>query len=1205
MADAPTLELRIQSNADQAVEGLKKLVSSLNTLKNKIDKGLSVDGLGNSLKQLKTSLDSAFSADTVKKVTDMADALERISKIKGGGLKNIGKRMQDKTGVKAVDSAIERVRPEVSGGVGEAGSRVKAVADEMKGAASEVQMAATEFGKSNEELERTKNVANNVKKALDGMGVGFNGLGKKVDKVITPLGKVIRAFGRIAFYRVIRSILKYIGEGFKEGIGNVRAYSEAINGSFNSAMTSAEATLLKVKNSLGAALAPALEAIVPLLQTLASWFITVINLANQLIALLTGKSQWTRATDASTESLDNVKKSAGGAAKAVKNLLAGFDELNIIQSESGGGGGGGGAITPDYTSMFEEVFTFDQKIREVAEWLKANFEDILKIVGDIGAVLLAWRVSKNFTGILGTLGGLIGTAILIKLEWDVTGFFDEKFLESGEPGWLIGNLLTSALGTKLATEAIGKIGAGEEVRLAVGAITLGVSAAADINAFLGDFKINGVTQNNLLVAAAGALKSGVAGLLVAKMLGLSPIGLAVGAAAATVAITVALAVAVNANKKDLKWGKNELTDEAIEAWVNKNMFSINVPLQIKLVGDAVTAVEDAQNDLLSRTGELTKDLNVLRLGINRDDDYEKVITDIRGTDGKGGIIKTIEELINAEKNVVGVALTAVPYINEAGEDVSKVFSEQSSSGWSLVEEYVKGKAKKLDEYLVPNTNQLRKDLKDYEREAVDAIIATFNRISNALTQSKISTEGIVDLNMSLSSMTEKSVKNAMKQYGDYKQNLYSSNLSAEYAKAADAKMRYDMANIMLEDDLLTDEQRKSIEAQAEAAKADYEYLSKNAVANAQRAAESAAEVGKDVILQAINDITEGAVNDPKNYLNVGDLIQYKNEAINSGREGTALRDLMLEMLTDDLKTSVEGLTGMSASEFGEYGINILDLIPKTIKEQYLGDVANVFGLDVANALAEAIGTNVPEEVTKAIEDAQAEAIRQTKLQEADDAWGKVEEQRKEVERLRQEIQTTEENMTSADFFNTDYLTAELSEAEQALAEMTAEATAMYEALGVTPPPVNMSGVTGPLNSAKNSVHSDVNSILSDFNRLNGLSFDYTYRSRGAGGMFESILPFADGGFVGTGDMFIARESGPELVGRIGNRTAVANNDQIVAGVASGVASGQAEQNALLRQQNDLLRQMVAKSGRVEAVPSAAWGRFIRSSSEMYANNAGV
>ena len=49
--------------------------------------------------------------------------------------------------------------------------------------------------------------------------------------------------------------------------------------------------------------------------------------------------------------------------------------------------------------------------------------------------------------------------------------------------------------------------------------------------------------------------------------------------------------------------------------------------------------------------------------------------------------------------------------------------------------------------------------------------------------------------------------------------------------------------------------------------------------------------------------------------------------------------------------------------------------------------------------------------------------------------------------------------------------------------------------------------------------------------------------------------YANGGFPTTGEMFIARENGiPEMVGRMGGRTAVANNDQIVEGVAGGVAA---------------------------------------------------
>ncbi len=48
--------------------------------------------------------------------------------------------------------------------------------------------------------------------------------------------------------------------------------------------------------------------------------------------------------------------------------------------------------------------------------------------------------------------------------------------------------------------------------------------------------------------------------------------------------------------------------------------------------------------------------------------------------------------------------------------------------------------------------------------------------------------------------------------------------------------------------------------------------------------------------------------------------------------------------------------------------------------------------------------------------------------------------------------------------------------------------------------------------------------------------------------------FANGGFPNSGDLFIANEQAPELVGHIGSRTAVANNNQIVQAVSQGVYS---------------------------------------------------
>lgn len=73
---------------------------------------------------------------------------------------------------------------------------------------------------------------------------------------------------------------------------------------------------------------------------------------------------------------------------------------------------------------------------------------------------------------------------------------------------------------------------------------------------------------------------------------------------------------------------------------------------------------------------------------------------------------------------------------------------------------------------------------------------------------------------------------------------------------------------------------------------------------------------------------------------------------------------------------------------------------------------------------------------------------------------------------------------------------------------------------------------------------------------------------------------AEGGFPEQGQMFIAREAGAEMVGNIGRKTAVANNDQIVGGIASGVAEANEEQNVLLREQNDLLRRILEKDSGV-------------------------
>ena len=56
-----------------------------------------------------------------------------------------------------------------------------------------------------------------------------------------------------------------------------------------------------------------------------------------------------------------------------------------------------------------------------------------------------------------------------------------------------------------------------------------------------------------------------------------------------------------------------------------------------------------------------------------------------------------------------------------------------------------------------------------------------------------------------------------------------------------------------------------------------------------------------------------------------------------------------------------------------------------------------------------------------------------------------------------------------------------------------------------------------------------------------------------GGMWHNITAYATGTEnAPAGQLFVAREAGPELVGTLGGHTAVVNNDQIVASVSDGV-----------------------------------------------------
>ena len=95
----------------------------------------------------------------------------------------------------------------------------------------------------------------------------------------------------------------------------------------------------------------------------------------------------------------------------------------------------------------------------------------------------------------------------------------------------------------------------------------------------------------------------------------------------------------------------------------------------------------------------------------------------------------------------------------------------------------------------------------------------------------------------------------------------------------------------------------------------------------------------------------------------------------------------------------------------------------------------------------------------------------------------------------------------------------------------------------------------------------------------------------------SMSEYAQGGWPNIGDLFIANEAGPELVGTIGGSTAVANNDDIVQGIQGGVERANSEQNELIRQQNSILMQLLNKDLTIS--PSVALGQVMARSAALY------
>ena len=180
--------------------------------------------------------------------------------------------------------------------------------------------------------------------------------------------------------------------------------------------------LEQASQAFGNLFIPILNKVLPPLIAVASALRQVISAIAKLFNIKMadsvdwGKSFGSAATGSGAVA-DNMG-SAAGSAKELKRYLAGFDELNVLpdQSKSGGGGGaagGGGGMLDlnpeDYDflgkAVTEKVDEWKKKLQPFVDWVKDNLGLILEAAEGIAAAFLAWKISDSLISGIDNLSG--------------------------------------------------------------------------------------------------------------------------------------------------------------------------------------------------------------------------------------------------------------------------------------------------------------------------------------------------------------------------------------------------------------------------------------------------------------------------------------------------------------------------------------------------------------------------------------------------------------------------------------------------------------------------------------------------------------------------------------------------------------------------------------------------------------------------------
>lgn len=926
-----------------------------------------------------------------------------------------------------------------------------------------------------------------------------------------------------------------------------------------------------------------------------------------------------------SENLDE----AGSSADNLKNKLAGFDELNVIQSQSGGGGGGGGGGIEDAGNLLDDIelpgydFLGDaiasnvdkvyEKMKPVIEWITDHLKEIAIVAGTIGATILAWAVASDFSKAIsllksdmgalnGAVLGIASAALTVEISYMLTnkglsGAEEENHTE------LIASGLTSALGS-LITGSIVKSAFGADAGIFAGATTLMITAATDIYAIYNDVKNGGFDAKTIALGVWDVVKGAIAGGLVATALGASvTLGVAAGGGLVLAGVLLAIKlgrinVTTAKEKTKIEWGDVELTKKQISKLVEEKLFSVDVSTTLNVIDARLSSVEGAKNALKEQLDTFSADLTMLKFGVDVEGSMANMLNSLTGgaTDGSytsDSILGSLESLLSETNSEIklGFAMLAP----DSGIDITSLIDTSDS----LIQSAAQSMGKQLADLL---SKGISEGLDENEQALALKLSEMISSISRSAIEGQIASDFAAKTALSLTDVTRDTFSAVLEEYQSNKEQLRQSYEELAISIQSDLGGRVSMLETTYEFNKsevsrLYSEVGKANDAYDEAFtnySKDRSAENKDALDEARAAVKEITDAWKEAV--ETQKETESTLAEAR--------AAYDDWSNNIGKyvDDSTLRDSVAgdKMISEeahnlyggidfDTSAMVENLRvkwRRSNGTLFESAEELYDTLNEIILWQFedaLSKEDYKTFTDTLTATGETAFNYLPEEIQ--------DSMWGTMWDLASDLYYELEDQ---TASSRIGDVNTIINYVLGRFTSTDLSgiydqiadTATGIDAGKTMGEniITGVEQADFHAAGVSAAGEFSSGFSSNI-----SIPSIVNTV----------------KSAPVRNSVRRIRGFASGGYPQTGELFVARENGiPEMVGQIGGSSAIANNDQIVDGIASGVAAANEEQNALLREQNALLLRLLQKEFTAEISPSADLGRVIARSSRMYERSYG-